>query len=159
MAHHERHARQILPIPRRALGLATMGATAALGLGGCTLSGSGTFASETLPNQKAGVVSMIECGLDGSGSGTISFIDRRTKTNGPRVNVEGTVTGCLGRVATGTYQPRPSGAPGTFKVTVADKAGTGPGKGDSMLLLLDGGRFDGYSFAGTLESGDFTITP
>lgn len=139
--------------------LAVVGATAVVGLSACTFSGGGTFKSDSQPNQKVSVGGDMQCNLNGSGSGTLSFIDRNTKIDGARVSVEGTVTGCLANLAYGTYQPRPNGTPGKFSVVVVDTGKTGPDKGDSMVLTLSGGKFGGYKFAGTLEGGNFTFTP
>ncbi len=143
----------------RSIALAMVGATAVAGLSACTFSGGGTFMSDSQPNQKVSVGGDMQCNLNGSGSGTLSFIDRNTIKDGTRVSIEATVTGCLANLAYGTYQPRPNGTPGKFSVIVVDSGKSGPDKGDSMALSLSGGRFGGYKFAGTLAGGNFTFTP
>ena len=62
-------------------------------------------------------------------------------------------------MAGGTYQPRPSGTPGTFTALTLDTGKTSPAKDHSMTLSPNGGRFWGYTFAGVVEGGDFTFTP
>ena len=150
----------------RSAALTVAGLAAVVGLSACEMSGGGTFASDDAANGKANVGLDIQCDVFGGGSGTFTFIDRSPNpalTSEPRVSVEGTVQGCikvLGVItATGTYESRPTGDGGKFRVTAKDTGKTGPDKGDKMALTLSGGRFGGYSFNGTLSGGNFTYTP
>jgi hypothetical protein len=57
----------------------------------------------------------------------------------------------------GTYQPQPTGDdPGTFFVAVTD-TGTPGGNGDSISVILEGGKYDMYENAGTLEGGNIQV--
>ena len=149
----------------RTAALAVVGVATVVGLSACEMSGGGTFASDAGANKKANVGLDIQCdAFGGGGSGTFTFIDRNPElTDENRVSVEGTVQSCVslfrGGYVAGTYQSRPTGADGTFRLIVEDTGKTGPDKGDRMRLTLSGGRFGGYTFNGTLAGGNFTFTP
>ena len=142
----------------RTAALAVVGVATVVGLSACEMSGGGTFTSDAGANNKANVGLDIQCDVFGGGSGTFTFIDRGpTLKDADRVSVEGTVQGCikvLGVVtATGTYQARPTGDGGKFRVSAVDTGKTGPDKGDKMRLDLFGGRFEGTSSAAPSRAG------
>ena len=59
-------------------------------------------------------------------------------------------------VFVGDYRPQPEslGAGGRFTVSVEDKGKPGLSDGDTFMLVLEGGVFNGYSSQGTLAGGN-----
>jgi hypothetical protein len=98
----------------------------------------------------------------GTFTGSLSYIDRSTSS--PRVSFVLTSGDCWvnpedGSLhVQGTYQARPKGDSGTVELTFVDTGTTGPSKGDSIWVSVNGGAFGGYQHSGTLLGGNITIT-